>query len=156
MDFVSAIDDLLSELRVCVAERQDAPCLRAPELALLVGYINGLESGVVVPGSAVRDLYIYLDRADSADDPRDVWAELHGYLRAVLDRATGASAGVEAQQVETTGTVEWGVRWSGNDGVERMDGPATAAAAVARARAGEVVSRTRDGMFCGPWKPVSS
>lgn len=46
MDFVSAIDDLLSELRACVTDKQDAPYLRAPELALLVGYIDGLESEV--------------------------------------------------------------------------------------------------------------
>jgi hypothetical protein len=89
---VSAVDDLLAELRACVAAKQDAPYLRAPELALLVGHIDGLESGVRLPGFAVRDLYGYLDRADAAVDPRDVWAELHGYLRAVLDRATGATS----------------------------------------------------------------
>jgi hypothetical protein len=89
---VSALDDLLSELRACVTEQQDAPCLRAPELALLVGYIDGLQSGVGLPGAAVRDLYVYLNRADRADDPRDVWAELAGYLRATLDRATGATS----------------------------------------------------------------
>lgn len=89
---VSAIDDLLSELRASVADGQDAPYLRAPDLALLVGYIDDLTSRVALPGYAVRDLYGYLDRADSADDPRDVWAEMHGYLRAVLDRATGAQS----------------------------------------------------------------
>jgi hypothetical protein len=41
---VSAIDGLLSELRASVAEKQDAPYLRAPELTLLVGYIDGLEA----------------------------------------------------------------------------------------------------------------
>lgn len=41
---VSAADDLLSDLRACVAAKQDAPYLRAPELALLVGHIDGLES----------------------------------------------------------------------------------------------------------------
>ena len=89
---MSALDDLLSELRACVTEQQDAPCLRAPELALLVGHIDGLESGVRLPRFAVRDLYGYLDRADTAVDPRDVWAEMAGYLRATLDRVTGVTS----------------------------------------------------------------
>ena len=49
-------------------------------------------------------------------------------------------------------TIEWGVRWPGNPEVEILDGKGAARAAVARAKAGDVVSRKRDGAFCGPWR----
>lgn len=47
---------------------------------------------VTLPASAVADLYVFLDRAAGADDPRDVLVEMAGYLRAALDRATGGQS----------------------------------------------------------------
>jgi hypothetical protein len=76
------IDDLLSELRACVAAGQDAPYIRADELAALIGRIDELEDER--SGMRATEWGVHWPNGDEFMEPGEAVA------RGVLDLCPGA------------------------------------------------------------------